>query len=280
MNDTDIEVVIAAPNVAVVTLARPPVNALGREIREAMLRVFDRLEASAEVRCIVLTARGHVFCAGADIKEKKIFSDGDGDYVRANRLTRDAFFCVVDSSKPIIAAVNGAALGAGFVLAACCDMILAADTAVFGMPEIDVGQGGGASFLQRILPPSKVRRMMLTGERVPAAELYRLGAVEGCLPAAELLPAAIALAGTIAAKSPAAVRRIRSSFSAVEALDVREGFRSEQVYTTELSMSPDGVEARRAFFEKRKPVFGAPTADALVGNEAGFDKTARDTTGG
>jgi enoyl-CoA hydratase len=280
MNDTNIDVTIAVPNVAVVTLTRPPVNALGRETREAMLRVFDRLEATAEVRCIVLTARGHVFCAGADIKEKKLFSDGDGDYVRANRLTRDAFFCIVDSSKPVIAAVNGAALGAGFVLAACCDMILAADTATFGMPEIDVGQGGGASVLQRILPPSKVRRMMLTGERVPAAELYRLGAVEACLPAAELLPAAIALASTIAAKRTAAVRRIRGSFFAVEALDMREGFHSEQVYTTELSMSPDGVEARRAFFEKRKPAFGAPATGAPVGDGAGFDKTARDTTGG
>ena len=256
MNDTNIEVEIAAPHVAVVTLARPPVNALGREIREAMLRVFDRLEDHADVRAIVLTARGHVFCAGADIKEKAVLG-AEGAHVRANRLTRDAFFCIVDSSKPVIAAVNGAALGAGFVLAACCDMILAADTAVFGMPEIDVGQGGGASVLQRILPPSKVRRMMLTGERVPAAELHRLGAVEECLPTADLLPAAVALAAIIAAKSPAAVRRIRGSFSAIEALDMREGFRAEQAYTTELSRSPDGVEARHAFFEKRKPVFGA-----------------------
>jgi enoyl-CoA hydratase len=257
MNEPNIEVAIAAPNVAVVTIDQPPVNALGREIREAMLRVFDRLEANAEVRSIVLTAKGHVFCAGADIKEKQALASADGDYVRANRLTRDVFFCLVDSGKPVIAAVNGAALGAGFVLAACCDMILAADTAVFGMPEIDVGQGGGASVLQRILPPSKVRRMMLTGEHVPAAELYRLGAVEACLPAAELVPAAIAFASTIAAKSPTAVRRLRGSFSAVEALDVREGFRLEQAYTTELATSADGAEARRAFFEKRKPVFGA-----------------------
>jgi enoyl-CoA hydratase len=256
INETTLDVVIAVPHVAVVTLARPPVNALNRDIREAMLRVFDRLEASAEVRAIVLAARGHVFCAGADIREKAAQAADDGDYVRANRLTRDAFFAVLDSSKPVIAAVQGAALGAGFVLAACCDMIFAAETAVFGMPEIDVGQGGGASVLQRILPPSKVRRMMLSGEHVPAAELYRLGAVEACLPAAELLPAAVAMAATIAAKSPAAVRRIRSSFLTVEALDVRDGFRLEQVYTTELSQSPDGAEGRRAFFTRRKP----PTA--------------------
>jgi enoyl-CoA hydratase len=255
MNEPYLEVAIAAPHVAVVTLARPPVNALGRDIREAMLRLFDRLEASADVRAIVLTAKGHVFCAGADIKEKAAQSSTDGDYVRANRLTRDAFFAILDSSKPVIAAVQGAALGAGFVLAACCDMIFAADKAVFAMPEIDVGQGGGASFLQRILPPSKVRRMMLTGERVPAAELYRLGAVEACLPEAELLPAALAMASIIAGKSPAAVRRIRGSLLNVEALELREGFRVEQVYTTELSQSPDAAEARRAFFEKRKPVF-------------------------
>jgi enoyl-CoA hydratase len=252
MDDTNIEVRIAAPHVAVVTLDRPPVNALGREIREAMLRVFDRLEASAEVNAIVLTAKGAVFCAGADIKEKAALGGGEGGYVRANRLTRDAFFCILDGSKPVIAAVQGAALGAGFVLAACCDMIFAADTAVFALPEIDVGQGGGASFLRRILPPSKVRRMMLTGERVPAAELYRLGAVEACLPEAELLPAALAMASAIAAKNAAAVRRIRGSFLTVEALDLREGFRIEQTYTTELSRSPEAAAARRAFFEARK----------------------------
>jgi enoyl-CoA hydratase len=98
--------------------------------------------------------------------------------------------------------------------------------------------------------------MMLTGERVPAAELYRLGAVEECLPAAELVPAAIRIACVIAEKSPTAVRRVRSSFSTVGALDAREGFRLEQGYTTELATSADGEEARRAFFEKRKPVFG------------------------
>jgi len=155
----------------------------------------------------------------------------------------------------VIAAVNGAALGAGFVMAACCDMIFAAESAVFGMPEIDVGLGGGASFLQRILPHSKLRRMMLTGERIPAAELYRLGAVEACVPDPEVLPAALAVATVVASKSPAAVQRIRDSFSTVEALALREGFRIEQNYTTELSKTPDAKEARRAFLEKRKPAF-------------------------
>jgi enoyl-CoA hydratase len=256
LDDTCIHIETPLPHVALLTLDRPPVNALNRGIREAFLRAFDRLEADEQVRTIVLTATGRVFCAGADIKEKAHQDRSSGDHLRADRLTRDAFFCVLDSSKPVIAAVQGAALGAGFVLAACCDMIFAAETAVFAMPEIDVGQGGGASFLQRILPLSKVRRMMLTGDRVPAAELYRLGAVEACLPEAELLPRSLAVAATIAAKSPAAVRRVRASFAMIEALGLREGFRAEQVYTGELSRSPEAAEARRAFFEKRKPVFG------------------------
>jgi enoyl-CoA hydratase len=243
---------IEALNVAVVTLDRPPVNALSREVRVALVEAFDALEADPDVRAIVLAATGKVFCAGADIKEKAALAGEPADYVRANRLTRDGFFCVLDSSKPVIAVVQGAALGAGCVLAACCDMIFAAETAVFGLPEIDVGQGGGASFMQRILPPSKVRRMMLTGERVPAPEFYRLGAVEACLPDAELMPAALGMANVIAAKPPGAVRRIRGAFSTVEALSVRDGFHVEQAYTTELSRSGQGAAARRAFFERRK----------------------------
>ena len=243
---------IEAANVAVVTLDRPPVNALSREVRVALIAAFDALDADVDVRAIVLTAKGKVFCAGADIKEKAALAGDSTHYLGANRLTRDGFFCILDNSKPVIAAVQGAALGAGCVLAACCDMIFAAETAVFGLPEIDVGQGGGASFMQRILPASKVRRMTLTGERVPAAEFYRLGAVEACVSDGELMPAALGMASVIAAKPPGAVRRIRGAFSTVEALSVRDGFHVEQAYTTELSRSPEGVAARRAFFERRK----------------------------
>lgn len=244
---------LPAPFVAVVTLDRPPVNALDTVTRTAFVALLEELHERDDVRCIVLAATGKIFCAGADIREKQGLGTKPGDLMRADRVTRDAFFTLLDIAKPVICAVQGGALGAGFVLAACCDMILASDNAYFSMPEIDVGQGGGASFLQRILPPSKVRRMLLTGERVPAAELYRLGAVESVHPAAELLPAAIALASTIARKSPTAIRRIRSSFGTVEALGLREGFRLEQGYTTELSRSPDAEAARHAFFAKQKP---------------------------
>lgn len=252
-----IRVETPSANVAVVTMNRPPVNALGRQVREELIETFDGLQDLDDIRAIVLTADGKVFSAGADIKERDKLGGKPGDHLRANRVTREAFFCVHDSVKPVIAAVNGPALGAGFVLAACCELIFAAEDAFFAMPEIDVGLGGGASFLQRILPLSKMRRMMLTGERVPAAELYRLGAVEACVAQEQVLPTALEVAETIAAKSPTAVRTINDSFQTVEALPLRQGFRLEQVYTTELSKSVDAEEARRAFLDKRAPIFGS-----------------------
>jgi enoyl-CoA hydratase len=238
--------------VATVTIDRPPVNALNTELRTTLLSTLDALHERDDVRAIVLTATGHVFCAGADIKEKATLTESSpGDYARANRLTKDLFFALLDNAKPVIAAVNGHALGAGFVIAGCCDMIFAADAALFAMPEIDVGQGGGASFLQRIMPLGKLHRMMLTGERVPAAELYRLGVIEASLPADEVLGAALEVAEKIAEKDPGAVRAIRQSYTTVAALNLEEGVRVEQIYTTGLARSDAGAAARDAFLAGR-----------------------------
>ena len=250
-----IKVDMAATHVAMLTLNRPPVNALGRELRLQFIDAMDRLNEDADVRAIVLTASGKVFSAGADIKEKRDLVEGADGYAAANRLTRDSFLALVESKKPVIAAVNGAALGAGYVMAACCDVIVASERAFFGMPEIDVGLGGGAAFLQRIMPPGKMRRMMLTGERVPAAELYRLGVVEEYVKHGKLLAQATEIASAIAAKSPIAVKTIRGSFNLVGHLGLYDGFRVEQGYTTELSKTADAAEARQAFLEKRKARF-------------------------
>lgn len=250
-----VQIDLVQEHVAVLALNRPPVNAMGREIREQFVEAMDGLGERDDVRVIILTSSCKVFSAGADIKEKRDLAAAPGGYARANRLTRDSFLALKESPKPVIAAVNGPALGAGFVMAACCDIILASEDSWFQMPEIDVGLGGGASFLQSLVPPGKMRRMMLTGERVPAAELYRLGAVEECLPADRLMPKAIAIASLIAEKSPAAVKAIRGHFDTVGHLGLYEGFKVEQKYVTDLSKTPDAAEARLAFIEKRKPRF-------------------------
>jgi enoyl-CoA hydratase len=241
--------------VATVTLNRPPVNALGRGIRQEITHVFDALHDRDDVRAVVLTGSGRVFCAGADIKERSQLTGEPGEHGALNRLVREMFYSILECRKPVIAAVNGAALGAGFALTLCCDMLVASEEAVFGMPEVDVGLAGGVKFLQRHFTPSKSRRLLMTGQRVPAQELYRLGVLEACVPADRVMPEALALARELAAKSPLAVQILKESFNAVENLSLRDGYRLEQDMTVELSKSEDAQEAKRAFLEKRKPVF-------------------------
>ena len=154
-------------------------NALGRAIRGELLATFDELHDRDDVRVVILTGAGKTFCAGADIKERAKLTGKPGEYRELNRLVREVFHGVIQCSKPVIAAVNGAALGAGFAIALCCDIILASDEAVFGMPEVDVGLAGGVKFLQRYFTPSQARMLLITGHRVPAAELYRLGRAPG-----------------------------------------------------------------------------------------------------
>lgn len=241
--------------VATVTLARPPVNATNRALRGEITQVFDSFVDRDDVRVVILTAEGKVFCAGADIKERTQLTGEAGEYNALNRIVREMFYSILECNKPVIAAVNGAAMGAGMALVLCCDIILASEDAVFAMPEVDVGLAGGVKFLQRHMNPSKSRRMLLTGERVPAKELHRLGVVEECVPGGDLMPKARALAAEIAGKSPLAVRIIKESFNAVENLTLRDGYRLEQNMTVALSRTDDAREAREAFVQKRKPVF-------------------------
>jgi enoyl-CoA hydratase len=241
--------------VALVTFDRPPVNALNRQSRDELTEVFDILGDRDDVRCVVLTAAGKFFSAGADIKERASFAAEPGHYIRHNRMTREFFYAISDCTKPVISAVNGPAFGAGFVMMLACDIMYAAEDAYFVMPEIDVGLAGGAAFLMRHFSKSKLRALYFSGRRVPAAELHRLGVIEASLPRTQMLEEAMKLAHEIAAKSPIAVRKIKRTLGAIEELPLREAYRFEQGVTIELSHTEDAREAQRAFVEKRKPVF-------------------------
>jgi enoyl-CoA hydratase len=243
-----------ADHVAVATLNRPPVNAVNWEMRERLIEIFDEATDRDDIRVVVLTAQGKVFCAGADLKQRPD-PNKPGQYWWHNRLTRETGNAIKECAKPVIAAVNGAALGAGFGLMAACDVMLAAEEAVFGMPEIDVGLAGGAAMLRELFGKSRTRRMMFTGERFPAAELYRLGVIEACLPAERLLPEAMRIAREIAGKSPLGIARAKASCNLVELMGQKDAYRFEQNFTYELSKTEDAAEARRATLEKRKPVF-------------------------
>lgn len=241
--------------IANVTFDRPPVNAQNRQSREEFIRLFDALSDREDVRVVILTGAGDIFSAGADIKERVDLVHEPGDYVRHNRTVREFFYAARDCAWPVIAAVNGPALGAGFALALSCDIVFASDNAFFAMPEINVGLAGGAGFLMEHFGRSKTRAMYFTGRRIPAAEFYRLGVIESCVPRAQLMDAAMDLARDIAAKSPLALRQIKRTLNTIEEMPVRDAYRYEQSVTVELSHSEDAREAQRAFLEKRKPNF-------------------------
>lgn len=240
--------------VAVATLNRPPVNAINTEVRDRLIEVFDAATDRDDIRVVVLTAQGKIFSAGADLKQRPEASR-PGQYWHHNRLTRETGNAIKECAKPVIAAVNGAALGAGFGLMAACDIMMASENAVFGMPEIDVGLAGGAAMLTELLGKSFTRRLMFTGDRLPASELYRLGVIDSVWPSDQLLPEAMKMAERIASKSPLGIKYAKNSCNLVELMPAKEGYRFEQNFTYELSKTEDAREARQAQLEKRKPMF-------------------------
>jgi enoyl-CoA hydratase len=241
--------------IATVTISRPPVNAQNRRFREEMVAVFDALSDRDDVRAIVLTGAGKTFSAGADLKERPGLAEEAGAYPRHNRLVRACFEAVAECGKPVIAAVNGAAIGAGCVLALCCDILIAAEEAFFAMTEVDVGLAGGVRHVRRFFRESDARLLIYTARRFYGPELYRMGVVSACVPAATLAETAHGIASEIAAKAPLAIRAAKRSFLVTEEMPLHDGYRFEQSQTVVLAHSEDTKEAQRAFAEKRKPVF-------------------------
>jgi len=155
----------------------------------------------------------------------------------------------------VIAAINGAALGSGLAMAASADILVVSEKATLGLPEVDVGLLGGCSHAMRLFGHSRLRRMALTGYRVPGAELYRLGIAEFCTTPEDLLPTALELARSIASKSPVSTRMGKHTLNVIEDMSLRDGYRYEQDMTAIIGKTEDAREAQLAFKEKRLPVF-------------------------
>ncbi len=240
--------------VATVTMCRAPVNAQNARFREELMAIFDALHDRDDVRAVVLTGEGRTFSAGADLKDRPDAAT-PGAFPRHGRWVRESFYSVLECDKPVIAAVNGPAIGAGFALALSCDILLAAEDAWVAMTEVDVGLAGGVRHILQVFGRSDARLMFYTARRVPAAELYRIGAVSAVHPRERLVAEAQAIAREIAAKSPLAVRAAKRSFNLVDGMGLRDGYRYEQSQTVELSKTEDSREAQAAFREKRAPVF-------------------------
>jgi len=244
-----------ADHIALVKMDAPPVNAQTRAFVEELTEVFDILNDTPEARVVVLTGREKIFSAGADIKSRAAVGGVPGDNYKHMRRTRELSNSIMECNKPVIAAVNGPALGAGLGPVIASDIILASDNALFGLPEIDIGLMGGARHAMKLFPHSLARRMILTGYRLPAAEAYRRGIIECCVPLEQLMDEAMKIARNIASKSPKALSLAKRSIQTVENMPLREGYRFEQNLTVELTRHEDSKEAMRAFLEKRTPVF-------------------------
>jgi enoyl-CoA hydratase len=240
--------------VAEVVMDNPPVNALTVAGWFGLADVVRDLGEDRGVRAVVLRAEGRGFNAGVDIKEMQA-SAGHDALIGANRGCYAAFAAVYDCAVPVIAAVNGFCLGGGIGLVGNADIIVAADDATFGLPEVDRGALGAATHLSRLVPQHKMRAMVYTSATATAQELHHFGSVLSVVPQAQLRDEAMAVAAQIAAKSPTVIRAAKESLNGIDLWDVKRSYRFEQGFTFELNLSGVSDEARDAFVDKRPADF-------------------------
>ncbi|MBY4898471.1 enoyl-CoA hydratase/isomerase family protein [Cupriavidus sp. AU9028] len=248
-------------NVAVITLNRPDrMNTLGGSMKPDLARAFlDYARADARVGAVLLTGAGdRAFCAGADIKERAGNTVAGTEYFFAQRATHDLFRDIEEFEKPVLAAINGVALGGGLELALCCDIRIAASTARFGLPEVKLGvipAAGGTQRLPRLIGAARAKELVLTSDLVDAQTALQYGIVTRVLAPDALMPAALAMAQRIAEQPPLAVRFAKRAINRGLEGDIDSGLEFERYAAAMIIDSEDRKEGMRAFVEKRKPVF-------------------------
>lgn len=248
-------------NVAVITLNRPDrMNTLGSTMKPDLARAFFELARTDDrVRAIVITGAGdRAFCAGADIKERAGGQQAGTDFFVTQKVTHELFRNIEEFEKPVIAAINGVALGGGLEIALCCDIRIASEGARFGLPEIKLGvipAAGGTQRLPRLIGEARAKELILTADLVDAETALRFGIVSRVLPQTELITEALQLAQRIAEYPPLAVRFAKRAINRGMQTDLDSGLEYERYAAAMIIDSEDRKEGMRAFVEKRKPVF-------------------------
>ncbi|HEU4540848.1 MAG TPA: enoyl-CoA hydratase-related protein [Jiangellaceae bacterium] len=245
-----------ASHVAELVLDRPEaLNAISTALAESITAATAMLAADRTVRAIVLSSSAEkAFCVGADLKERHSFTDDD--LGRQRPISRAAYTSVLDLPVPVVAAVHGFALGGGCELALACDLVVADESAVFGLPEVSVGVipgGGGTQLLARRLGWGRAADLIFTARRVAAAEAYRLGLADRLVPAGSARDEAIQLASTIAGHSPVGVRNAKQAMRLGLDAPLRSGLEIEDARWRATAFSGDRREGVAAFNEKRTP---------------------------
>lgn len=241
--------------VAVVTIDRPPVNSLGADVFHELKDIFDELEDDPEVSAIVLTGNGEkAFVAGADIKE--MMNQNLVGINQANKKARAAYTTVESVSKPVIAAINGVALGGGFELALACDVRISSEKAKFSFPEVGLGiipGGGGTQRLQKIVGQGIAKELIYFGDMIPAERALELQLVNKVVPQKEVLSEAVKWAGKLAEKPAVALSMAKMAINEGSNTDLETGLSLEMNCFSNAFSSEDGKEGLHAFAEKRKP---------------------------
>ena len=244
--------------VAVITLNRPAVrNAMNRELRHALVEALQRVRAEDGIRAAVLTGAGRTFSAGADLKERaQSGRDADASVASVIEASRDTGFARMTMEKPLIAAIDGYCLAAGFELALLCDMRICTPEAQFGLPEIRRGffpGGGGPQRLMRAIPQSVAMEMILTGDAIDAPTALRVGLVSRVVPEPELLPTALQIAQRIASHAPLAVKAVKEVAQAALDETLEHSLRFGSTLRWIIGQTEDAREGPRAFAERREP---------------------------
>jgi len=242
--------------IATIRLDRPPMNALNAQIQEDLRAAARDVSADNEVRAVVVYGGEKVFAAGADIKEMARMSYVDMA-ARAPELS-SAFDAVARIPKPVVAAVNGYALGGGCELALACDWRVAAEDAKLGQPEINLGVipgAGGTQRLARLIGPARAKDLVMSGRMVAADEALRIGLVDRVVPAAEVYDAARELVSRYLTGPALALRAAKAAIDGGLSMDLAAGLAWESQLFAALFATEDKVEGMAAFVDKRKPKF-------------------------
>ncbi|QTJ70715.1 crotonase/enoyl-CoA hydratase family protein (plasmid) [Rhodococcus sp. ZPP] len=240
--------------IAVITIDRPEVrNAIDLQTAQQLAHALDKVDERSDVRAAVLTGTGKIFSAGMDLKAFN--ATGERPIVAG----RGAFgICESATAKPLIAAVEGKALGGGFEIALACDLVVAAEDAQFGLPEVKrglVAAAGGVLRLPRAIPQKIALELVMTGGSISAAQAQRLGVVNRVVAPGEACAEAVRLATAIAANAPLAVRTAKFLVKASVDWQQDELFDRQRPYTDTVRQSADAAEGARAFVEKRDPAW-------------------------
>ncbi|MDH3471041.1 MAG: enoyl-CoA hydratase-related protein [Acidimicrobiia bacterium] len=250
-------VVVEPGPITTVRLENPPLNLVTVELTRILDRALAGIEDDHDVRCVVVTGTGErAFCAGSDVKEFESLSGrvGEGKLVLEKAVYRRLALLPI----PTIAAIQADALGGGLELALCCDLRVADERSKLGLPEVRLGVmpgSGGTQRLPRVVGIAKAKELILMGEIISAAEAAEIGLVNRVVPEGRALDEAMAMAETIAARGPFAVREAKRALDMAGDVTLDEGLAGELAASERIFSSQDMLEGAKAFFEKRPPRF-------------------------